>query len=211
MHTATRTTRRPARGPASGSVRRSLAGVLAAGLVGTAAVLGAAPAAAQTSAGVTLTGDNTFSPEDVTVDEGGTVTFTWDGGTHNVSFDDGPMSETTGEVGTTFSRTFDEAGTFDFVCTIHPTTMSGTVTVEAASTPDPPATDDIDDTADADDTGDVGGTDDAQAAPPAATPRSVPAGTDGQQAAVPAWVTLAVVLGLLGLAVPTAVVVGRRR
>lgn len=187
--------------------RRLAAGVTTAVVLGAAAVLGAAPAAAQANAGVTLTGSNTFEPEQVTVDEGGTVTFTWEGGTHNVSFDDGPMSETTGDVGNTFARTFDDAGSFDFVCTIHPTTMSGTVTVAAAAAeptptpppaPTPPADDDE-------------GDDAAAPAPRVTAPSAVPAGTDGRQAPLSTGATLAIVLGMLGLSVPVAIAVGRRR
>lgn len=73
-------------------------------------------------------GDNLFDPEAVEIASGGTVTWTHEGDiVHNVTFDDGEASETL-ETGDTYTRTFDEAGTFDYSCTFHPG-MDGTVTV----------------------------------------------------------------------------------
>lgn len=46
---------------------------------------------------------------------------------HNVKFDDGPSSDNLA-FGATFQRVFNDAGTFDYVCTIHPG-MVGRVTV----------------------------------------------------------------------------------
>lgn len=46
---------------------------------------------------------------------------------HNVKFDDGPSSDNLA-FGATFQRVFNDAGTFDYVCTIHPGTV-GRVTV----------------------------------------------------------------------------------
>jgi plastocyanin len=76
--------------------------------------------------------DNSFDPEAVTLATGGTVTWTW-GGTvdHNVTFSSGPSSpsQTTG----TFERTFNDTGVFDYQCSIHGSSMSGTITVVAPS------------------------------------------------------------------------------
>ena len=70
--------------------------------------------------------DNAFEPETVTVVAGGTVTWEWTGSAaHNVSADDFE-SELQDEG--TFEHTFDEAGTFEYVCTVHPT-MEGEVEV----------------------------------------------------------------------------------
>jgi plastocyanin len=106
----------------------------AAGAVVIGSVLMAAPVlAADTN--VNLTASNTFDSATVTVGEGETVTFTWRGGFHDVTFADGVNSGTpVGIDGTTWSRTFDAAGSYAFVCTVHESAgMVGTVTVEAGS------------------------------------------------------------------------------
>jgi plastocyanin len=84
--------------------------------------------------------NNSFSPAARTVSPGTTVNWTWDtctsggygGGTscvsHNVTFDDGVASSTQGSG--TYSRAFPAAGTYKYHCTIHGTSMSGTVTVQ---------------------------------------------------------------------------------
>jgi plastocyanin len=74
-------------------------------------------------------GDNFFDPEAVTVKVGTTVKWTNEGQTaHTVteenSFDSGSL-----EPGAEFEQTFDEAGSFEYVCTIH-AGQSGQVTVE---------------------------------------------------------------------------------
>ena len=76
--------------------------------------------------------DNSFDPEAATVATGGTVTWTWGGAVdHNVTFSSGPSSptQTTG----TFERTFNDTGVFDYQCSIHGSSMSGTITVVAPS------------------------------------------------------------------------------
>jgi plastocyanin len=70
-----------------------------------------------------------FEPADVTVAVGDTVTWTHDGGLpHTVTATDGAFDS--GELGNgdTFEFTTEEAGTLDYVCSIHPD-MTGTVTV----------------------------------------------------------------------------------
>lgn len=68
-----------------------------------------------------------FNPADTTVQVGGTVAWTFGDGAlvHNVTFAD--FHSDTISKGT-FTHTFDAAGTFDYVCTLHPG-MKGTVTV----------------------------------------------------------------------------------
>jgi plastocyanin len=87
---------------------------------------GTAPVASDGAATVTVS-DMRFSPEAVEIDAGETVTWSFDDRMpHDVAFDDGPASPKlrTG----TWERTFEEPGTYDYICTLHPN-MTGTVTV----------------------------------------------------------------------------------
>lgn len=73
--------------------------------------------------------DFNYKPENLKVSAGTTVTFTnSDKFAHTVtakdkSFDSGNMDE-----GDTFEHTFDEPGTYDYICSIH-NSMTGSVTV----------------------------------------------------------------------------------
>ena len=82
-----------------------------------------------------------FSPATITVARGATVRWTWDSCTggdvygtgqtcvaHNVTFD-GASASLTQESGT-WTRQFNDAGTFNYQCTIHGGTMSGKVVVQ---------------------------------------------------------------------------------
>ena len=60
--------------------------------------------------------DNFFSPTPVTILKGGTVTWTFVGTGHNVTFDDNTGS---GANATSFSKTFAAAGTYNYQCTNH--------------------------------------------------------------------------------------------
>ena len=88
--------------------------------------------AAAASGSVTIS-DFEFTPASITVDVGDTVTWSNAGPTaHSAtatggSFDTGIFSE-----GQSRSHTFQEAGTFAYICTPHPQ-MKGTVTVQAAA------------------------------------------------------------------------------
>ncbi len=75
-------------------------------------------------------GDDHFTAAATTIPKGTTVTWTWTTGTtHNVTFGDGSGSGD--KSGGTFTRTFNTAGTFNYVCTIHQTLgMTGTITVQ---------------------------------------------------------------------------------
>jgi plastocyanin len=72
-----------------------------------------------------------FNPAELTVAVGDTVTWTNnDSVGHDVTGDDFKSGEAGGlGSGDTFEHTFEEAGTFDYVCTVHPG-MEGTVIVE---------------------------------------------------------------------------------
>jgi len=70
-----------------------------------------------------------YEPDHVTVEAGTTVEWVWDDGTlqHDVA-GDGFKSDLFAEG--TFTHTFEEPGTYEYLCTIHPG-MDGTVTVVA--------------------------------------------------------------------------------
>lgn len=73
--------------------------------------------------------DSFFDPSSVTIAQGGDVTWTWNGGlTHNVTFSTGTNSGDRSSG--TFTRVFAEAGSFDYMCTIHGAAMTGTVVVQ---------------------------------------------------------------------------------
>jgi plastocyanin len=78
--------------------------------------------------------NNQFNPATIDVPVGSTVTWQWNSGgvTHNVTFQDGPTSgdKSSGS----FPRTFQAAGNFSYICTIHQAEgMTGVVNVTAAS------------------------------------------------------------------------------
>ena len=92
--------------------------------------------------GVTVTvSNNDYSPGQVTVTRGTTVTWRWDscsgdpyGGQvcvlHSVTFDDGGPSAAAQNDGS-FARAFNNAGTFTYYCTSHGrSAMSGSVVVQ---------------------------------------------------------------------------------
>jgi plastocyanin len=71
-----------------------------------------------------------FSPATITVTVGTTVTWTNnDGATHTVTSDTGAFDSGNIANGKTYSRTFSQAGTFAYHCTIHPN-MKATVIVQ---------------------------------------------------------------------------------
>jgi plastocyanin len=93
------------------------------------------PTAPTTGGGSTVTvGNNFFSPVDVSVAQGTTITWQWAAGdvSHNVTFDDGQSSPT--QSSGTYQRTFMTAGTYPYHCTIHgAAVMHGSVTVSSTS------------------------------------------------------------------------------
>lgn len=93
--------------------------------------------------------NNTFEPAEIVIAEGDTVTWTVttasgephtvtseaEGGAQGTVFDsraDDPDLTKLKDAGGTFSFTFAEAGSYDYLCTVHPTQMRGTVEVLAA-------------------------------------------------------------------------------
>lgn len=118
-------------------MRRCIPRVAALAALLTGVMLVIVPAWAATKT-VKLTVDNQFQPGTFEVAVGDTVNFVWEGGFHDVKFADGVSSGApVGDVGTSFARTFDAAGTFAYVCTVHEALgMAGTITVAAQASGD---------------------------------------------------------------------------
>lgn len=90
---------------------------------------------------VTVT-NNAFSPGDLTVSAGTTVTWNWDSCTgggpygdgqtcvsHSVVLDDGSASSSTQSTGS-YSHQFTTAGTYPYHCAVHGAAMSGKIVVK---------------------------------------------------------------------------------
>lgn len=91
-------------------------------------VSGTLPATANVTASATA---DTFSPAFVAIARTGTVTWTFGARAHNVNFQGtaGAPANIGDTVNDTVARTFNTAGTFTYVCTLH-ANMSGTVLVQ---------------------------------------------------------------------------------
>ncbi len=88
-----------------------------------------APGSASKTAKVTIQ-NFAYSPADITVQKGTTVTWTnLDSVQHTVTSDTGLFDSGRLSQDQTWSYTFNNAGTFSYHCTIHPY-MKGTVTVQ---------------------------------------------------------------------------------
>jgi|GEM_PF-1978241 len=79
-------------------------------------------------------GSNFFGPVSQTINVGDTVVWTWQSGTHNVTFPTNGIASANLSPGGTFTTTFNTPGTFAYVCTLH-FGQSGTITVQAANLP----------------------------------------------------------------------------
>jgi plastocyanin len=79
---------------------------------------------------VVASASSAFSPAALTVAAGTTVTFTFEGVTHNVTFDNvnGAPASIGNSYSTSVTRAFATKGTFPYQCTIH-SGMQGSVTV----------------------------------------------------------------------------------
>ena len=74
-----------------------------------------------------------FAPPAIVVALGATVTWTnSDNFTHSVQFDGDPAPGIVVAPGESTVRTFDEPGSFTYLCAFHPQDMRGTVVVTAA-------------------------------------------------------------------------------
>ena len=76
--------------------------------------------------------DFQFAPGQITINQGDTVTWTNDGPTaHSATAPDGSFDTGIFPAGQSRSHTFNDAGTFSYICTPHPN-MHGTVVVQAS-------------------------------------------------------------------------------
>ena len=89
----------------------------------------------ETPEGDILVRNDFFDPSTLQVAPGATVVWAWasNGTVHNILFDDNATSGNQGSG--TYERTFTAVGDFPYHCTIHPATMSGTISVVAAPAP----------------------------------------------------------------------------
>ncbi len=100
---------------------------LSAALVLLVALVALVGCSASSSAKVSVT-EGAFTPAEVTIKAGGTVTWTNEGVTaHTVTFPDSDSESVYPKQ--TYSRTFEKPGTYDYYCRLH-TTEKGTVEVK---------------------------------------------------------------------------------
>jgi plastocyanin len=121
-----------ATGVAAGSSQiRASAGTIQSALVTVTVTGGGGPN--PSTADVTATGNDTFSPSAVTIAPGGIVTWTFTNvREHNVTFTAStptPPQNIPNSINTTASRTFPNAGSYPYTCTLH-AGMNGTVNVQ---------------------------------------------------------------------------------
>ncbi len=142
--------------------------------------------------------DFQFAPAQITIQQGDTVTWTNEGPTaHSATGSDGSFDTGIFSEGGSRSETFDEAGTFAYICTPHPQ-MEGTIVVEASTSGDNGSGDTgTGDTGTGDTgTGDTGSTTDSGTSSPSSGSGLPPTGADALALAV---------LGLLMLALGCAI------
>ena len=88
---------------------------------------------AQTTHELAWANDGTCANQQITIEVGDTVNWTWGAGTHNLRATSGTETFDSGYTVSSFSYTFNQVGSTDYVCDPHATNMYGTVTVEEAS------------------------------------------------------------------------------
>ncbi|MGB9371556.1 MAG: cupredoxin family copper-binding protein [Halobacteriota archaeon] len=72
-----------------------------------------------------------FNPSSLTIAKGANVTWTNDDSTtHTVTSDMGAFESGNLSPGNSFTHQFSDTGTFPYHCSIHPTIMKGTITVQ---------------------------------------------------------------------------------
>jgi len=93
-----------------------------------AAVTMLAPSGALAGTKKVKVGNDFFNPGKISIGNGTTVKFKWDGGVkHNVTYKSGPgkpfASKSTKKSGVNFKKTFKKKGTYKLFCTFHPDDM----------------------------------------------------------------------------------------
>ncbi|HTE85049.1 MAG TPA: cupredoxin domain-containing protein [Dehalococcoidia bacterium] len=105
--------------------------LVAVGLGPDSAVIRSEAGHASTSIVAIETGDNYFSPLQITVSAGDTVVWTNIGAdSHTITSGDGSWGTDDIEPGATYSYTFTQPGTYPYVCLIHINHHQGTITVQ---------------------------------------------------------------------------------
>lgn len=91
---------------------------------------------AQTTYNLGWANDGSSDNQQITIEVGDTIIWTWGAGTHNLraisgteSFDSGYFTG----AGNTFTHTFNQVGSTDYVCDPHAGNMNGTVTVTSTA------------------------------------------------------------------------------
>jgi plastocyanin len=126
------------------TVRLALAALGAFALLGVSAAGAKAPRASSSAAKPKLVtvNDFFFAPSSVTIDKGGSVKWLWSAANtapHDVHLKSGPeglkqkgsySTRTTAVTDAELKKSFPTAGTYKFICTIHPTEMKLTVVVK---------------------------------------------------------------------------------
>ena len=106
------------------------AGVLLA--VAVLALAGGPPPTEAATQAVSM-GDNFFGPDALTVAVGDTVTWSNDGAVPHTATAQGAFDTDILMSGESFSYTFSSAGTFDYICLVHPGVMTGSIVVQEAA------------------------------------------------------------------------------
>jgi hypothetical protein len=88
---------------------------------------------AQTTHELAWANDGTCANQQITIEVGDTVNWTWGAGTHNLRATSGIETFDSGYTVSSFSYTFNQVGSTDYVCDPHASNMYGTVTVAEAS------------------------------------------------------------------------------
>ena len=88
---------------------------------------------AQTTHELDWANDNTCIDQQIMIEVGDTVHWTWGSGTHNLITTSGTETFNSTFNVSEFSYTFNQAGSTNYICSPHADTMNGTVTVVEAS------------------------------------------------------------------------------
>lgn len=120
-------------------MRIKRAGAIALGALATVGAV-TVPTASGAKTPVVKVADDFFAPVELKVKPGTQVNFKWsseNSNPHNVTPKRVPQgvkkkkfTSATGSIGVKFKPTFEKKGTYEFLCTIHPTVMTMKVTVK---------------------------------------------------------------------------------